>query len=253
MILSSLLHDPWLHHLSYLLGHILQFMVSSVVFVRRYIYVFLETEHEKQNTRMTEKYIAVRLKSIHHGEDRFSADACTIVNSRMEKREPALKNITDALFDLGVEYEIDSHALFWFLIDDDQAADEHQCYADIELAFEASWYDAEKARIRGYTGIHYYDACVELAKAFTLKDQTRLISDAKIDKVPEPEKEQEPVKDREPAKDPQPVQELQLDIEPQPSEEPEKAPVVKLPAKKRKPQAKRSKKQVKAELQLELF
>ncbi len=229
---------------------------------------------------MTEKYIAVRLKSIHHGEDRFSAEACSIVNSRMEKREPALKNITDALYDLGIEYEIDSHALFWFLIDDDQAVDEHLCYADIELAFEASWYDAEKARIRGYTGIHYYDACVELAKAFTLKDQTRLISDAKIDTVPEPVKNQEPEKGQEPAKEPQPVQEIQLDIEPQPNKEPQpnqelqpnkepqaikepeeeakssapaKASVVKLPAKKRQPQAKRSKKQVKAELQLELF
>lgn len=214
---------------------------------------------------MTEKYIAVRLRSIHHGEERFSAAGCTIVNSRMEKREPALKNITDALYDLGVEYEIDNHALFWFLIDDDQAVDERLCYADIELAFDASWYDAEKARIRGYTGIHYYDACVELAKAFTLKDQTRLISDAKVDKVPEPvkdqepEKKQEPEKDQELVKDPPPVQKLQLDIEPQPnekpqpSEEPEKASVVKLPAKKRKPQAKRSKKQVKAELQLELF
>ncbi len=237
---------------------------------------------------MTEKYIAVRLKSIHHGEDRFSAEACTIVNSRMEKREPALKNITDALFDLGIEYEIDSHALFWFLIDDDQAVDELLCYADIELAFEASWYDAEKARIRGYTGIHYYDACVELAKAFTLKDQTRLISNAKIDKVPEPVLDQELLQedqdfvqeDQGQTKDPEPVQELQLDIEPQPNKEPqvdeepqldkepqpnkepeeeaktsapEKASVVKLPAKKRKPQAKRAKRQVKAELQLELF
>ncbi len=137
---------------------------------------------------MSEKYIAVRLKSIHHGEDRFSASDCKIINSRMEKREPALKNITDALYDLGLDYEIDNHALFWFLIDDDQSVDNHRCYGDVEIAFEARWYDAEKARIRGYTGIHYYDACVELAKAFAVKDQTRLISAAKTDKAPEAEK-----------------------------------------------------------------
>ncbi|BFM14796.1 hypothetical protein R50073_09790 [Maricurvus nonylphenolicus] len=145
---------------------------------------------------MSEKYVAIRLKSIHHGEERFSAKGCTIINSRMEKREPALKNITDALFDLGLDYEIDKHSLVWFLIDDDQSAEEHLCYVDIEVAFEACWYEAEKARIRGYTGIHYYDACVELAKGFTLKDQTRLISDAKVEKAPEPEvvagQEQEP-------------------------------------------------------------
>ncbi len=218
---------------------------------------------------MSEKYIAVRLKSIHHGEERFSTAGCTIVNSRMEKREPALKNITDALYDLGVDYEIDNHALFWFLIDDEQPVEEHLCYADIELVFEASWYDAEKARIRGYTGIHYYDACVELAKAFALKDQTRLISDAKVDKAPGSVKEQQPVQNQVSEKDLQPVPEFQLDIEPQPkavideqecpaSEELESSPlekssIIKLPAKKRKPQAKRLKKQVKAEQQLELF
>lgn len=221
---------------------------------------------------MSEKYVAIRLKSIHHGEERFSAKGSTIVNSRMEKREPALKNITDALFDLGLDYEIDKHSLVWFLIDDDQAAEEHLCYVDIEIAFEASWYEAEKARIRGYTGIHYYDACVELAKGFTLKDQTRLISDAKLEKAPEPEPVSEPVQEQEPqpqelqtevqqevAPQAQPTEavqlsaelrtEFQLDIEHQ-IEASKKAAVVKLKAKKPEPHAKRVAQATEAQLEL---
>lgn len=184
---------------------------------------------ENNNKPMSEKYVAVRLKSIHHGEERFSAKGSTIINSRMEKREPALKNISDALYDLGLDYEIDKQGMVWFLIDDDQSAEEHLCYADIEIAFDASWYETQKARIRGYTGMHYYDACVELAKGFSLKDQTRLISDAKLEKAKD-EASQSPTTDQSPATD----------------------NVVHLPAKERKPKAKRVAKVVN-EVQLELF
>jgi len=45
--------------------------------------------------RLTEKIIAIRLKSIYHGK------------AGLEKRDPALRNINEALLDNGLAYDID--------------------------------------------------------------------------------------------------------------------------------------------------
>lgn len=38
------------------------------------------------------------------------------------------------------------------------------------------WFEEKKGRIRGYSGVRYYDACVEITKIWPLKDQQRSIS-----------------------------------------------------------------------------
>lgn len=124
---------------------------------------------------MIEKYIAVRLKSVYHGKAGFTQQGAVVLNSGLEKRDPALHNITEVLCDNGLAYKIDGCALHWFLIEDKQDVDYYLGLNEIEVAFERSWFETQKARIRGYSGMRYYDACAEIAKAWSLKDQQRSI------------------------------------------------------------------------------
>ena len=99
-----------------------------------------------------------------------------MVNYHLEKRDPALRNFTDACLDLGLEYQIDGCNFYWFQIDDEHPVGFYQRFREIELVFTAQWFEEQKTRIRGLAGAEYIDACRELAAAMPLKDQTRDIS-----------------------------------------------------------------------------
>lgn len=122
------------------------------------------------------KHIAVRLKSPHHGYAGFTVQKSTVLNSGLDKRDPALKNITEALYDNALEYRVDGCSLFWFQVDDEHSLDYYLNMNEVEIAFDSAWYEKEKARIRGFSGHRYYDACAELAKQWTLKAQDREIN-----------------------------------------------------------------------------
>jgi len=125
---------------------------------------------------MAEKIILVRLKSFYHGKTGFDQQGADVINAGLEKRDPALRNINEALLDQGLVYEVDGCGLHWFLIDDDRDVDYYLGLNEVEIAFDAAWFDTQKARIRGYAGIRYYDACVAIAQSFPLKDQQRPIN-----------------------------------------------------------------------------
>jgi hypothetical protein len=119
--------------------------------------------------------IAVRLKSFYHGNAGFEYQGAKVLNSGLEKRDPALRNITEALYDRGLNFDVDGCALHWFLIEDDHDVNHYLTLNEVEVAFEADWFEAEKSRIRGFTGARYFDACSDIAASWPLKDQSRQI------------------------------------------------------------------------------
>ena len=123
-----------------------------------------------------EKYVAVRLRSQHHGQIGFSLQNANVINYALEKRDPALKNLAEALYEKGLEYSINGCNLYWFHIDDTREPSYYLNLREVEFAFTRKWFELEKARIRGYSGLQYIDACADIANNLTVKDQTRDIS-----------------------------------------------------------------------------
>lgn len=124
------------------------------------------------------KYIAVRLKRFSDGNIAFRSTEKfdrTIINSNIEKRDLALKNITDALHERGLEYLVDGCQLYWFLIDDPNTVDFYENLNEVECILEAEQFEIEKKRIRSCRGSQYVEACYALATNVTIKDQTRSI------------------------------------------------------------------------------
>lgn len=120
-----------------------------------------------------QKYVAVRLRSAQHGNVGFSLQKATVINYSLEKRDPALRNLTEALYTLGLEYKLGGCALHWFHIDDKREPEYYLNLREVEFAFTTEWFDGEKARIRGLAGFEYIDACADIAKSLTIKDQQR--------------------------------------------------------------------------------
>ncbi|BFM16859.1 hypothetical protein R50073_30420 [Maricurvus nonylphenolicus] len=123
-----------------------------------------------------QKYVAVRLKSVHHGLTGFAIQEAKVINYNLEKRDPALKNIIDALLEQGLEYTVNGCGIFWFHIDDERDLAFYESLREVEFAFSTEWLDSKKASIRGYTGMEYVDACAAIAKELTIKDQSRDIN-----------------------------------------------------------------------------
>lgn len=120
-----------------------------------------------------QKYVAVRLRSAQHGNVGFSLQNANVINYLLEKRDPALRNVTEAMYSLGLEYKVGGCAMFWFHIEDHREPDYYLNLREVEFAFSAEWFDGEKTRIRGLSGFEYIDACEEIAKTLTIKDQAR--------------------------------------------------------------------------------
>ncbi|NIB39963.1 hypothetical protein HBA55_10220 [Pseudomaricurvus alkylphenolicus] len=121
------------------------------------------------------KHIAVRLKSYYHAEAGFSHNGATVINGALEKRDPALRNITEELYNQGMAFDVDDCSLFWFQIEDDKPASFYSTFNEVELAFESDWLEEQKSRMRSMGGNMYYNACAEIARSFNLKDQSREI------------------------------------------------------------------------------
>jgi len=125
-----------------------------------------------------EKLLAVRATSANAAADQLSQLGINVINYSMEKRDPALKNVADALLDLELEFRIENQSLHWVLVDDErQEAQLLECNF-IELVLTCAWFDGEKQKIRRLRGRAYIDACTELARQLSLKDQTRTLESA---------------------------------------------------------------------------
>lgn len=121
------------------------------------------------------KHVAVRLKLSSDGEKAFAIQKSDIVNSVLEKRDPALRNIIEALQDRGLAYSVDGCDLYWFQVDDERTPCYYQKMNEVEVVFSSEWFEKEKEKIRHYGGIKYYDACSNLVQEYEIKNQQRKI------------------------------------------------------------------------------
>ncbi len=122
------------------------------------------------------KHIALRLRKPHDARIAFTIRKTTIINSALEKRDPALRNLTEGLYANGLEFEVDDCRLYWFQIDDEKTVEFYLSFNEVECAFTSSWLEEQKARFRYMAGIKYYDASSGLAKIFDVKNQSRSIA-----------------------------------------------------------------------------
>ncbi len=128
------------------------------------------------------KHIAVRLKKAHHADIGFSLKSAQIINASLEKRDPALKNLTEGLHTRGLEFVVDGCLLYWFQIEDERPLSFYFALNEVECVFESAWFESQKDKIRHMSGIKYYDASAGLAEQFQIKDQLRRI-DYDISKI----------------------------------------------------------------------
>ena len=121
-------------------------------------------------------YIAIRLKRLSDAVHGFNEHDTKVIDSNIERRSPALKNISQEFYDSGMEYEIDGHKLFWLHVEGPSDAEYFSKFNEVECVFDQSWFDGQQARIRSYAGMAYYDACAEIAKDLGKKPQDREIA-----------------------------------------------------------------------------
>ena len=121
------------------------------------------------------KHIAIRLKKAHHAGIAFSIKKASVINSALEKRDPALKNLTEALHSKGMEFTVDGCMLYWYQIEDSRPLSFYAALNEVECVFDSAWFESEKEKIRHLSGVRYYDASAGLAEGFDIKDQNRQI------------------------------------------------------------------------------
>lgn len=126
----------------------------------------------------SEKYFGLRASSTTKAKEILARYDISIINYALEKRDPALRNLSDALFDSGLEHQINRQSLYWFLIDDDRQCRQLFELGPVEITFCAQWFADQKKRIRPLRGADYINACADIASQFSIKDQQRNIDAA---------------------------------------------------------------------------
>lgn len=119
---------------------------------------------ENDSASSPEKYLAVRAASSTSAKELLENEGAHVINYALEKRDPALRNISDSLLDLGMEYRINNQTIHWLLIEDELCIEDHLSKPYVEIAFSSNWFEKEKERIRQLRGIAYLDACLEIAQ-----------------------------------------------------------------------------------------
>lgn len=126
------------------------------------------------------KYIAVRLKRYQDSKVAFSYKEThqhkrTLIDSNIEKRDPALRNLIAGLADRGMKPSVDDCQTYWFLICDQNPIAYYEEKNEVECVFESEWFEDFKKKIRCHRGASYVEQCLNLAASFSIKDQDRLI------------------------------------------------------------------------------
>lgn len=127
------------------------------------------------------KIIAVRLKRFGDAEIAFSANENhihkrSLIASRIERRDPALRNLAEGMEKFGLQIRVDGCNLYWLLIEDENTLDYYQRKNEVECVFSYTWFEEFKKSIRYFQGMQYVDKCEQLAKEFEIKDQSRKIT-----------------------------------------------------------------------------
>ncbi len=124
------------------------------------------------------KYVAVRLKRLSDGVYAFrSTDKFKrkIIDSNIEVRDPAVKNIAEGLYERGLKFYVDGCRLYWFMVDDKNSLEDYRYLNEVEHVFDGEWFEQEKKRIRTFRGNRYVEACIGLVKGVAIKHQNRRI------------------------------------------------------------------------------
>ncbi len=107
--------------------------------------------------------LGVRCSSATQAREWLITQGISIENYAIEKRDPALRNLAEALLERGVEYRTEGGTLEWFLISSEQPSSELLSLPAVELAFSVDWFENRKAHIRRLKGGDYIDACGAIA------------------------------------------------------------------------------------------
>jgi len=122
-----------------------------------------------------EIYIAVRAQKLSAAKNALAAANVTVLNSLVDRIEPAIRNMAEGLHRLGVVYDIAGCGVFWLLIEGGEDLERFYGFSAVECAFSAAWYQQQAAKVRYLKGIAYCDATAEWAGQFSLADQARSI------------------------------------------------------------------------------
>ncbi|CAH0991988.1 hypothetical protein SIN8267_02103 [Sinobacterium norvegicum] len=123
------------------------------------------------------KIVAIRLRRREDGVIAFKeTQHAEIIFSSYDKRDNAVKNLQEELcYRRGMAFSVDGCDLFWFVIDDQRSVEYYLAFNEVECVLSGEWLESAKAKIAGYSGFRYYDACAAWADDITLKDQQRKI------------------------------------------------------------------------------
>ncbi len=139
--------------------------------------------HQPDETEKNDslKYIAVRLHRISDADVAFSVKKShkhkrKLVATRVEKRDPALRNFAEGLEKKGLQAIVDGCALYWLQIEDENSLEYYQNMNEVECVFSSEWFNNFKKGIRYFQGAQYVSECEKLAARFELKDQNRKIN-----------------------------------------------------------------------------
>ena len=134
-----------------------------------------------------EKYLALRAQKLVDLKNALKAIDCDILNTQVERIEPALRNMAEGLHRRGMVYDIAGHGVFWVRVNDERSVESYSEYSAVECAFSVDWFKMQAQKVRYLRGIAYCDATEAWGDDFPLADQTRSIDlqFLKPDRVPE--------------------------------------------------------------------
>jgi hypothetical protein len=122
------------------------------------------------------KLLAVRLRYASDSAYAFRTRnniTTEIHSTSAEKLSPAIKNVSQALYDKGVEYFIDDCPVFWLIIENKLPLEDYFSVPEVEYACSYDWFHEQTKRIRNYAGLKYIEACDSLVKDYVIKPQDR--------------------------------------------------------------------------------
>ncbi len=106
----------------------------------------------------------VRSASLSQAKEVIEEKGITIDNYALEKRDPALRNLSATLFAKELSIHAKGEQLYSFLINSEQTSQALHQKEGIEVVFTCEWFELRKSAIRGLKGGDYIDACANLAE-----------------------------------------------------------------------------------------
>ncbi|GLS27821.1 hypothetical protein [Marinibactrum halimedae] len=119
-------------------------------------------------------YLCVRAQSLTIAKAALAEAGAVIIRSQVDKIQPALRNLSEALVDRGMAWRLGETSFYWLEV-------EHKVihlaqwlrFSCVELALDYQWLQTQLKLIRGLKGAAYVEAAYRWCKKFTLKSQSR--------------------------------------------------------------------------------